>query len=318
MTRRAQSLLFALLLAGVGFPLAAAERSGFELSVLVDGVSSPEYAARGRVYIEALRGRNFEIRLHNPLSERVAVAISVDGHNVLNAKRTSASDATKFILYPGQTVEIPGWQISGETARRFFFTETPRSYARWLGDTSNVGTIEAVFFREKMHRNPPIAFQAPGRRVPLPGPKEEDQAGMSKAPGIPGGASGAGTYADSAPAPAPPSRAQAEARAVEDGPSGEASARDRAIEAPQPKRKTALPSESDRFAATGIGDRTSFPVRWIEFEEDPSPAARIALRYEFRPALIRLGVLPREDDLYARDRARGFEPEYAPDPYRHR
>ena len=46
------------------------------------------------------------------------------------------------------------------------------------------------------------------------------------------------------------------------------------------------------------------------------------LRYEYRDALVRLGVLPRPfaDDqrrLELRERARGFEGlEFAPDPYR--
>ena len=78
-------------------------------------------------------------------------------------------------------------------------------------------------------------------------------------------------------------------------------------------------SEADRFAATGIGDRTEFPVQWVAFEEDPDPAARIAIRYEFRRELVSLGVFPRPDDaLAARERARGFEPRYAPDPDRKR
>jgi hypothetical protein len=73
------------------------------------------------------------------------------------------------------------------------------------------------------------------------------------------------------------------------------------------------------MAATGIGDRTAFAVQWIEFVEDPDPVARIALRYEFRQELLKLGVLPRPDDaLAARERARGFEPHYAPDPDRQR
>ena len=77
--------------------------------------------------------------------------------------------------------------------------------------------------------------------------------------------------------------------------------------------------EADRFAATGIGDRTDHPVRWIEFDEEPEPAARIAVRYEFRRELVRLGVLPRGDEaLASRERARGFEPRYAPDPDRRR
>src|SRR5207248_11089933 len=96
----------------------------------------------------------------NPTGERVAVALSVDGRNVVDARRTGAIEAAKWILSPGQTLEIPGWQVSGESSRRFFFTETARSYAKWLGDTRNVGTIEAVFFRGR-HRVPPIALESP-------------------------------------------------------------------------------------------------------------------------------------------------------------
>ena len=135
-------------------PALAAENRGYGLSVVVDGSAVPEYAARGRVYVEALKGRNFTLRLSNPTGERVAVALSVDGRNVVDARHTGAREATKWLLEPWQTLEVPGWQISGDTSRRFFFTETARSYAKWLGDTSNVGTIEAVFFRERHRRIP--------------------------------------------------------------------------------------------------------------------------------------------------------------------
>ena len=157
MSHRARSLLLALGFAGLAGPLAAAEQNGFQLSVRIDGAAAEEYAARDRVYIEALKGREFVVRLSNPGPERVAVALSVDGRNVIDAKRTSALDATKWILAPGQTIDIPGWQISGAAARKFFFTETSKSYAKWLGDTTNVGTIEAVFFREK--RRPPVVMR---------------------------------------------------------------------------------------------------------------------------------------------------------------
>jgi hypothetical protein len=267
---------FGVLLAGLaGLPggLAAADGQGFGITVLVDGTCAPEYAARGRVYIEALRGKEFVIRLSNPTSERIAVALSVDGRNVVDAGRTSARAATKWVLMPGQTADIPGWQVSGQTSRKFFFTETSRSYAKWLGDTSNVGTIEAVFFREK-------------RRDPILTWKDERPAG--------------GRAGETAQAPS----AEADSERAGAGPADSA------------KRQKAR--ESERFAATGIGDQTRFPVQWVQFEEDPNPAARIAIRYEFREQLVRLGVLPREDDLFARDDARGFEHAYAPDPYRHR
>ena len=268
MTRSARlGLLFAAAALFAPPGLRAHDRDGFSISVLIDGAPAPEYAGRGRVYIEALKGKEFVIRLSNPTSERIAVALSVDGRNVVDAKRTSSLDAAKWVLGPGQTADIPGWQVSGSTSRRFYFTETSNSYAKWLGDTSNVGTIEAVFYREK-RRAPAQVKDEPVRR------EKADSRAQSPAPTAAG----------------------------EAGASQDAAAANKLREA-------------ENFAATGIGDKTDFRVTWVAFEEDPKPAARIALRYEFRPELIRLGLLSRENDLYARDRARGFEHDYAPDPY---
>ena len=273
-----------LLAAGVGLFLAgtglrASECGRFELTVIVDGSTAAEYPFRDRTYIEALRGKSFSLRLHNPTAERVAVALSVDGLNVVDAKRTSAAGATKWILAPGQTVDIPGWQVSGQTARRFFFTDTARSYAKWIGDTRNVGVIEAVFFREKARPVQPFAV------APPPAQKKMSRDSASEA------------QEGRIEANAPETRIAGEQGSSKPAPQAGASVR-----------------ESDSFAATGIGERTSFPVQWVSFDEDPVPAARIALRYEYRRELVRLGVFPREDELYARDRGRGFEHEYAPDP----
>lgn len=315
MTLRPKALatLLAATLAGAAAPLCAAGWAPYSITVLVDGAPAPEYASRGRIYIEALKGRNFSVRISNPTSERVAVALSVDGRNVIDAKRTSASDASKWILMPGQTAEIPGWQISGDTSRRFFFTETRRSYAKWLGDTSNVGTIEAVFYRELRPIAATPAYPRPlfekRRREAEENSAPEDQASAQDR-------ARAGSSLESGVPSSPPVTVRGEAPIIDPR-------ADQAPEAPSAAGKAApAPSarlkESDSFAATGIGRRTEFSVQWIRFEEDPTPAARVALRYEFRAELVRLGVLRSEDDLYARDRGRGFEREYAPDPYRDR
>lgn len=310
MTLRSKALASLLLLSAAAAPSALAAGSyPYAVTVIVDGSPAPEYSANGRIYVEALKGRNFSVRLSNPTGERVAVALSVDGRNVIDAKRTTALAATKWILMPGQTAEIPGWQISGETSRRFFFTEIRRSYAKWLGDTSNVGTIEAVFFREKR-----AVAVVPPRPRPWWDWSSRDEAGA-------GGARKDAPAEQAQSAPPPPSTREevtvsgeaplADAERSSQAPSADARRKSAGSLAPSPKAK-----ESDSYAATGIGDRTRFPVEWTSFDEDPTPAARVSLRYEFRAELVRLGVLPREDDLYARDRGRGFEREYAPDPYR--
>ena len=120
------------LLATAGTALASAP-AGFGLEVLVDGTARLEYQARGTVYVEALRGRDFSLRITNPLGVRVAVALSVDGLDTIDARHTTARDARKWVLDPYQTVVIPGWQVSGDTSRKFYFTGEKRSYGAALG-----------------------------------------------------------------------------------------------------------------------------------------------------------------------------------------
>ncbi|HSP16664.1 MAG TPA: hypothetical protein VLV78_18100 [Thermoanaerobaculia bacterium] len=142
-----KNLLLALLL--VCGTAAASTSGGFGVSVLVDDAERPEYAARSNVYIEALRGANYSLRLTNPTPYRVAVALSVDGLNTIDAKHTDPWNAAKWILEPYGSTVITGWQVNDRTARRFFFTGEKNSYGAALGQTENLGVIEAVFFRER-------------------------------------------------------------------------------------------------------------------------------------------------------------------------
>lgn len=127
----------------------------FELDVLVNGRPVAEYYARGRTYVEALDGAEYELRLRNPSPDRVAVALSVDGLNTIDARHTSASNASKWVIEPYQTITISGWQMSSERARRFYFTNERDSYGAKLGQTANLGVISAVFFRERRRIVPP-------------------------------------------------------------------------------------------------------------------------------------------------------------------
>src|SRR4051794_25915818 len=79
---RAAALLIAL-------PLFAAASGSHEVSVLMSGAPLAEYEHQGTTYIEAIRGRDFSIRITNPTPDRVAVALSVDGLNTIDAKHTT-------------------------------------------------------------------------------------------------------------------------------------------------------------------------------------------------------------------------------------
>lgn len=139
-----------LLLSSIATSALGAEKSGFELSVLVDHEPWREYHARGTVYVEALRGRSYALRVTNPFPYRVGVALSVDGLNTIDAKHTTPFKASKWIIDPYESIVISGWQVSDQAARQFFFTGESRSYGAALGKTENLGVIEAVFFRERV------------------------------------------------------------------------------------------------------------------------------------------------------------------------
>ncbi len=113
----------------------------------------------------------------------MAVALSVDGLNTIDARETTASDARKWVLGPYEIVTISGWQTSQTEARRFEFTTEARSYGQALGKTANLGVISAVFFKERV---PPIMADSSkddaGRRAaPRSAPAEQAAASAAGA-----------------------------------------------------------------------------------------------------------------------------------------
>jgi hypothetical protein len=265
-------------------PRAAAESRAAirtaDVEILVDGTPRPRYAHDGRWYVEALKGREYSIRLRNPYPVRVAVALSVDGLNTIDARETSAGAARKWVLGPYETVVIGGWQTSRQEARRFEFTTEERSYGQALGRTKNLGVIAAVFFKE---RTPEVRELHRESRL-------RDDRQSSEAPDAASGAAAGSTRPSAAPAPAP-SQAAAE--------------------------RAAAKAADNEYAATGMGRRTDHAVQQVWLDLEDTPAASMDIRYEFRPQLVRLGILHAPapvDRLTRRERARGFEPGFAPDP----
>ena len=153
------ALVFSLSLAGMAY--ASASHCPFpEVAVIVDGTPVHTYHHSGTTYLEANRGKEYAIRITNPTGWPIAVALSVDGLNTIDARHIEASAARKWVLGPYETITISGWQTNESHARRFYFTTEERSYGAWLGKTDNLGIISAVFFREK----------ARSIERPIPGP----------------------------------------------------------------------------------------------------------------------------------------------------
>ncbi len=256
-----------------------ADDNGFTVEVLIDGRPAAEYFARGRRYVEALENAEYELRIHNPTGSRVAVALSVDGMNTIDARHTSSWDAHKWVIEPYGTISVRGWQMSSENARRFYFTTERDSYGTKIGQTANLGVIAAVFFRERK----PIVITpvTPGRREEKSINKED----RPRNEPVPSSGESAGTV----------NRDAAKSRGA-----------------------NAYPPPDDESAATGIGRTINNGVTWITMDLDPRPAGEITMRYEFRAGLVRLGIVPRDyprpDVLNRRERAEGFDPKYCPQP----
>ena len=272
--------------APTGSGLSATERpepvvvpqEGFEVQVLVNGRPLEEYFARGRTYIEAIENAEYEVRIRNPLPYRVAVALSVDGLNSIDARHTTAWEASKWVIGPYGTIHISGWQVSSARARHFYFTTERDSYGAKLGQTANLGVISAVFFRERHPISVPITPSPPPR--PRHSPYEEKQSRDTR-----GGTNEPSTSSQ------PRGAAKAEAYPVPD----------------------------DESAATGIGRSVQNDVRWVQMDLESRPAAEVTIRYEYYPALVRLGIAPRSyprtDSLRRREGARGFENRgFSPEP----
>jgi hypothetical protein len=141
----------------------------FDVQVLIGGRPVPQETSDGERRVEAVVGAGYELRLTNPLSERVAVAVAVDGLNVIDARHTTPWDAGKWVIHPRGTLTLSGWQVNSERARRFYFTTERDAYATRIGRRGDFGVISAVFYRERRPASEVIprrpALREPGDSV---------------------------------------------------------------------------------------------------------------------------------------------------------
>jgi hypothetical protein len=256
-------------------PLCLPETPGslVSVSVEVDGQSSPLYAApdgSGRFYLEARSGSRYSITLANRGAERLGVVLTADGLNVISGERDQGR-GRMYVLDPWQTTTVQGWRTSLREVRQFTFVDEHASYAARSGKANEkMGWIEVAVFRERR----PFVRAVPRVQTPAPLPAEPARDRVE-----------GGVRFGSAGAPDAPT-AKAE--------SNEAQA-------------PAASGMARSYPGTGWGERTKDPVVLVSFDPETSPSECVTLRYEYRRALVALGVLPRfvpsRDRLWERDHA---------------
>jgi len=181
-----------------------------------------------------------------------------------------------YVLDPWQRTTVQGWRTSLREVRQFTFVEERASYAARSGKANE----KMGWIEIAVYRERRAFVQASPRLEAPPRPKPVESEG-DEARGR--GETAEGAARDSAAAPAAPTLGGAQARS---------------------------------YPGTGWGERAHDPVVLVSFDPEGAPSERIALRYEYRPALVALGVLPRRvpprDRLWERDHA---EPGFAPPPF---
>lgn len=256
-----------------------------DLRVRVDGQATPLYPApdgSGRYYLEARRGGRYELEVTNHTGARLGVLLAVDGLNVVSGERElpSAGPGRMYVLGAWENVVVRGWRSSMEDVRQFTFVDEQASYsARVNKANAKMGWIEVAVYRERPR---PEVYQ-PWRdesRGRLDAPEKAESSTADKRAAAPADQEAARGLGYTAPGAAP---------------------------AP-----TMAPPATESFPGTGWGDRRRDPVVTVQFDPQARPAETLGVRYEYRSALVRLGVLPSwppRDRLAERESGReGFAP----------
>lgn len=130
-----------------------------------------------RLYVEAERGAEYQIRVRNLTGERIAVIVAVDGRNIISGERSYLvrSNERMYVLQAYESRVYTGWRSSRTHVNRFYFTDAGDSYAAAWGDMADTGVIALAAFRERRAPSPPPdlitdAGRQPRAALKSPGP----------------------------------------------------------------------------------------------------------------------------------------------------
>ena len=255
-----------------------------DVEVIVDGSVAPLYMKSGswdRRYFQAFRGRNYSLAVTNQSGRRVGVLISVDGLNVVNGERASLSNhEAMYVLGPYERTVIRGWRSSLRDVRRFVFVDEQRSYAERTGQANgDMGWIRVLSFQEQQPRvwDEPRVRRGDDEWLPY-GSREPREEGGDKA--------------QDRDSRVPPPNAAAPSPTAD----GKAEGLKRGAESYHGQRAP----ESN--PGTGWGDRSLDPVQRTVFLAASYATDHVVLRYEYASGLRALGIDPRGDRTWYRER----------------
>jgi hypothetical protein len=240
-----------------------------QVTVKVAGRPAPLYHAWNhpdRWYLEAREGARYEVQVRNTTGQRVGFLLAVDGLNAIDGRRSALSrEGPMYVLGPYESATIKGWRRSLSSVSRFVFVDEERSYAeRTDQGNGDLGWIRVLAFYE---RQPEIRLRG-----------EEPMRAR------PDGA------LPQAPEAAPPRAGDAVPRET-----GKAEPQDRGLGGVEPQARAegfGGPVAEDSHPGTGWGSQERDRVRVVDFDPAQYAAAHVVLRYEYRPGLVALGVLP--------------------------
>ena len=253
----------------------------------LDGSVFPTFQHAGTTYVLGEPGERYNIRVHNPTSERVEVVVTVDGRDAISGEPGDYVSQRGYLIEPWGSLLVEGFRRSLDEVAAFRFTGRAGSYSALRGTPQHVGVIGVAVFTERAR--PPAPVRKPRRRYL---PESEYRA----------------------PAPTSPPRADASDAAPRAQGSRSEPWEGFGDDAPR-KRKSAADKGSGAGPSnigTEYGERESSSVVEVAFERrSPThPTQVLRLRYDDYEGLEARGI-----DLSSLGYAYRYEAEPEPFPY---
>ena len=128
-----------------------------------------------RAYLEAVKNKNYSVRVNNRSRSRIGLVIAVDGRNIISGKRSDLKPNERmYVLGARQSATYKGWRTGRNKVNRFFFSDAGDSYASAWGDESALGVIAVAAFKEFKRE---ITQKSNRSQRSAPSPAQSDQAG---------------------------------------------------------------------------------------------------------------------------------------------